>query len=124
LHVVAPIIRRFSWPQVKTFAKRAADMLAAEMPERYLTRISKAQRRGRIFIDYLRNDPTSTAIAPYSTRAREGARVATPLCWEEVTPKLDPGAFDIAAVTSRIRRQREDPWAGMDRLHQHLPALG
>jgi bifunctional non-homologous end joining protein LigD len=123
LHVVVPIIRRSSWRQAKTFAKRAAEMLAADMPERYLTRISKAERRGRIFIDYLRNDPTSTAIAPYSTRAREGAPVATPLFWEEVTPKLDPSTFDIAAVISRVRRQREDPWAGMDRLHQHLPTL-
>jgi bifunctional non-homologous end joining protein LigD len=123
LHVVVPIVRRYTWPQAKAFAKRTAELLAERAPARYLTRISKAERRGRIFIDYLRNDPTSTAIGPYSTRAREGAPVATPLAWEELSPELDPRKFDIANVPKRLQRQREDPWADMDRLHQTLPAL-
>src|ERR1700730_14038025 len=69
MHVVVPIARRHTRPAVKTFAKETADAMAADAPDRYLTRIAKAERRGRIFIDYLRNDPTATAVGPYSTRA-------------------------------------------------------
>jgi DNA ligase D-like protein (predicted polymerase) len=123
LHVVVPITRRYAWPEVKAFAKRAAELLAAAAPGQYLTRISKAERKGRIFIDYLRNDPTSTAVGPYSTRAREGAPVATPLAWEELSPKLQPRDFDIASVPKRLQRLKQDPWAEMTRLHQSLPAL-
>src|SRR5256885_5493976 len=69
LHVQLPIARRYSWPEAKAFAKRASELIAASAPTRYLTRISRAERKGRIFIDYLRNDPTSTSVGPYSTRS-------------------------------------------------------
>lgn len=120
LHVVVPIERRHGWKQAKGFAKALADRLAAERPERYLTRISKAERRGRIFIDYLRNDATSTAVAPYSTRARPGAPVAMPLAWDELTPGLDPAAFDLRRARPRLTRP--DPWAEIGEIRQRLPA--
>ena len=123
LHVVLPMARRYSWQDAKAFAKAAAELMAAREPQRYLTRISIAERRGRIFIDYLRNDPTSTAVAPYSTRAREGAPVATPLFWDEVTPKLDARSFDTISVPKRLAKLNEDPWAAMVSLHQALPSL-
>ena len=123
LHVVVPMARRYSWRDAKAFAKAAAERMASREPQRYITRISKAERRGRIFIDYLRNDPTSTAVAPYSTRAREGAPVATPLYWHEVTPKLDASAFDTRSVPKRLAQRTEDPWAAMSSLHQTLPSL-
>jgi bifunctional non-homologous end joining protein LigD len=123
LHIVAPIARRHSWPEVKAFAKRAGELMTQRSPERYLTRISIAERRGKIFIDYLRNDPTSTAVGPYSTRAREGAPVATPLAWEELTPNLEPKAFDIHSVPKRLGKLKVDPWAGIGKLAQKLPAL-
>ena len=123
LHIVVPTARRSSWPQVKAFAKGVSELMTQEAPERYLTRISIAERRGKIFIDYLRNDPTSTAVGPYSTRAREGAPVATPLAWEELTPKLDPHAFDIRSLPKRLARLHSDPWAGMASLAQKLPKL-
>lgn len=122
LHVVVPIERRHEWPVVKAFAKKVADQLAADAPARYLTRISIAERRGRIFIDYLRNDPTSTAVAPYSTRSRLGAPVATPLAWEELSPALDPAAFNIATVPQRLGRLSQDPWADIGRVKQRLAA--
>ncbi|HEX3484398.1 MAG TPA: non-homologous end-joining DNA ligase [Micropepsaceae bacterium] len=122
LHLVVPIARRYSWADVKSFAKAVGDAMAAHEPQHYLTRISIAERRGRIFIDYLRNDPTSTAIAPYSTRAREGAPVATPLSWDELSEKLDPRAFGIDSVPKRLQRLKQDPWAAMSGLHQTLPA--
>jgi bifunctional non-homologous end joining protein LigD len=122
LHLVVPIVRRYDWQEVKAFAKRAAEKLAKEKPERYLIRMSKAERRGRILIDYLRNDPTSTAIAPYSTRSREGAPVATPLAWEELNDKLDPKAFNERTVPSRLKTLREDPWKDIGSLKQLLPS--
>jgi bifunctional non-homologous end joining protein LigD len=122
LHVVAPIERRAEWPDVKRFARTLAESIAADAPTRYLTRISKAERRGRIFIDYLRNDPTSTAVAPYSTRSREGAPVATPVSWEEVGPGLDPKRFTIRTVPERLRSLNADPWADIGKVRQRLPA--
>jgi bifunctional non-homologous end joining protein LigD len=122
LHLVVPIVRRYDWQEVKTFAKRAAEKLAKENPERYLIRMSKAERRGRILIDYLRNDPTSTAIAPYSTRSREGAPVATPLAWDELNEKLDPKAFNEKTVPGRLQALRKDPWEDIAAMKQPLPS--
>jgi DNA ligase D len=122
LHVVVPIERRHEWPDVKRFARSLAEAIAADAPTRYLTRISIAERRGRIFIDYLRNDPTSTAVAPYSTRSRVNAPVATPVTWDEVGPALDPARFTIRTVPERLRGLNADPWADIDRIRQRLPA--
>jgi bifunctional non-homologous end joining protein LigD len=122
LHLVVPITRRYSWGEVKSFAKAVGDAMAAQSPNRYLTQISIAARRGRIFIDYLRNDPTSTAVAPYSTRAREGAPVAMPLFWEELSDKLNPADYGIRSVPEILQRRKEDPWAAMNGLRQSLPA--
>jgi bifunctional non-homologous end joining protein LigD len=121
LHVVAPIDRRHEWKAVKAFAKTVAETMAAKQPDRYLTRISIAERAGRIFIDYLRNDPTSTAIAPYSTRSRPGAPVATPLKWEEVTAGLDPAALTVDTVPQRLRELGGDPWREIGSIRQRLP---
>jgi bifunctional non-homologous end joining protein LigD len=119
MHVVVPIARRHTWQAVKAFAKATAEAMAADAPRRFLTRIAKAERAGRIFVDYLRNDPTATAIGPYSTRARAGAPVALPVAWDEVTPTLDPTAFTVASVPRRIAEAR-DPWAD---IAKHAPAL-
>jgi bifunctional non-homologous end joining protein LigD len=121
LHVVVPIEPTAAWPEVKSFAKGVSAEMAADAPDLYLTRISKAERAGRIFIDYLRNDPTSTAVAPYSTRSRLGAPVAMPILWEEVAEGLDPCAYTIATVPGLIAGQQADPWADMLRIRQRLP---
>ncbi|MDT9598273.1 non-homologous end-joining DNA ligase [Sphingosinicella rhizophila] len=121
LHVVVPIVATADWREVKSFAKGLSVAMANDAPDLYLTKISKAERAGRIFIDYLRNDPTSTAVAPYSTRSRPGAPVAMPLRWEDLGPKLDPHDFTILSVPQRIARQRTDPWAGMVDMRQALP---
>ena len=122
LHVIVPIEPVTEWREAKAFAKRVSELIAADAPERYLTRIAKAERIGRIFIDYLRNDPTSTAVGPYSTRARPGAPVAMPLRWNELKRSLDPAAFTVRTVPKMLRR-KADPWEGIDRLSQRLPAL-
>lgn len=122
LHVVVPVERRYEWPAVKAFAKATAELMARNTPDRYLTRIVKAERKGRIFIDYLRNDPTATAIAPYSTRARPGAPVATPLDWSELVPDLDPASFSLTTIPRRLSRLGKDPWEQIGRMRQRLPA--
>jgi bifunctional non-homologous end joining protein LigD len=123
LHVVVPIEPVTAWSEVKSFAKTLSESIAADAPDRYLTRIAKAERVGRIFIDYLRNDPTSTAVGPYSTRSRPGAPVAMPLTWAQVKHGLDPCAFTLETVPSLVARQRSDPWAGIGDVRQRLPAL-
>ncbi|MDB5558788.1 MAG: hypothetical protein JWQ36_1722 [Enterovirga sp.] len=123
LHLVVPIERRYAWRDVKTFAKAVGDALSKAAPDRYLTKQSIAERRGRIYIDYLRNDPTSTAVAPYSTRSREGAPVSVPLTWDEVVPELDPQAFTVRTVPARVAGLKADPWAETAGLKQGLPQL-
>jgi bifunctional non-homologous end joining protein LigD len=123
LHVVLPIAPVHPWREAKAFAKGLSELMAADAPERYLTKISKAEREGRIFIDYLRNDPTSTAVGPYSTRSRPGAPVATPLEWDEVKDGLDPKAFTVETVPARVRGLARDPWSEMDETAQRLPPL-
>ncbi len=121
LHVVVPIERRHAWSEAKAFARRVATDLAEGAPGKYLMRMSKAERQGRIFIDYLRNDPTATAVAPYSTRSRAGAPVATPLAWDELDEGLDPAAFTIRTVPARMDRLGADPWREIAAVRQVLP---
>jgi bifunctional non-homologous end joining protein LigD len=112
LHVVAPFKREHEWPPVKEFARAVATATAAES-DRYVTVMTKAKRTGKIFIDFFRNDRGSTAVAPYSTRARPGAPVATPLDWREATPALSPSHFTVETMPRRLAQLAEDPWAGM-----------
>lgn len=123
VHVVVPIERRHDWADVKGFARTLATQMAEREPDRFLVRISKAERQGRIFIDYLRNDPTSTAVAPYSTRARAGAPVSMPLAWEDLTPDLDPAIFNVETVPGLLATRSRDPWARIGEIRQALPKL-
>jgi bifunctional non-homologous end joining protein LigD len=121
LHVVVPIEPVTEWRAAKTFAKTFSDAMAADSPARYLTRISKAERTGRIFIDYLRNDPTSTAVGPYSTRSRPGAPVAMPFDWAALDRPLDPKAFTVKTAAEWIATT-PDPWADIFDVRQQLSA--
>jgi bifunctional non-homologous end joining protein LigD len=110
LHVTVPLTPQYAWPTVKAFARAVAQSMEHDAPEFYVANMSKEKRKGRIFVDYLRNELTSTAIAPYAVRARPGATVATPLDWSELTVKLKPAEFTIATVPQRLKSQ-DDPWA-------------
>ena len=121
LHVVLPIDPVRPWPEVKAWAKAFSERMAADAPDLYLIRAAKAERTGRIFIDYLRNDPTATAVGPYSTRARPGAPVAMPLPWDALVPGLDPAAFSVRTVAGLLARQGDDPWALLAETVQRLP---
>lgn len=114
LHVVLPVKRRLDWETHKAFAHAVSEAMARESPKKYLTSMRKDLRGGRVFLDYLRNARGATAIAPYSTRAREGATVATPLSWDELTQDLDPKAFTLRSMLSRINEP--DPWRDYAKL--------
>ncbi|MEX2575043.1 MAG: DNA ligase D [Halofilum sp. (in: g-proteobacteria)] len=120
LHVVAPLQRRQDWDRVKAFAGAVAHRLAAEAPERYLAKMSKAERRGRVFIDYLRNARGATAVAPYSTRAREGAPVATPLRWDELARLRDPRKYTLTNLPTRLKRLEASPWEDFFDIRQSI----
>ena len=122
LHVVAPVKRRLSWEEHKEFARGLVVRLEREAPERYTANPRKERRKGRIFVDYLRNGRGATAIAPYSTRAREGAPVATPLAWTELEKPLVPSAFTVHTVPERLDALRADPWADYAGLRQSISA--
>lgn len=122
LHLVAPLSpRRHDWDEVKSFARSVAEHFEAEEPQRYISTMSKAKRRGRIFIDYLRNGRGATAIAPYSTRAKPGAPVACPISWDELSDRRRSDHFTIQTLPRRLRNQKSDPWEGFFRLKQALP---
>jgi bifunctional non-homologous end joining protein LigD len=123
LHVVVPLHPPAPWPQVKAFAHAFADTLAQLHPLEFVAVANKAQRKGRIYVDYLRNGRGATAVASYSLRARPGAPVATPLRWEELS-KLRSGAdFTLRNVPARLARLRRDPWEGFASLRQNLDAI-
>jgi len=111
LHIVCPLVAKAEWPAVKAFTKGIADAMAADSPGRYVSTITKSKRRGKILIDYLRNQRGSTAVAPYSTRARPGAAVSMPLSWDELSPAIGPDYFTVLNVPTRLAALRSDPWA-------------
>lgn len=119
LHVVAPIQPEKDWAFVKEFARAVAFEIERGKPELYVTKASRAARKGRIYLDYLRNDLGSSAIAPYSPRARAGAPVALPLRWPELEEKERPQfhVLDFADWKGRLRR---DPWKRLPELHQAI----
>jgi bifunctional non-homologous end joining protein LigD len=120
LHVCVPIVPDLDWAQAKDFTKRISEALAADAPSLYLATASKAQRRGKTFIDYLRNGRGATFIAPYSTRARENAPIATPLEWDELSPRLPPYHFTVRNVAARLAKLKSDPFTRLTQLKQHL----
>jgi bifunctional non-homologous end joining protein LigD len=95
------LVGRTTWEQHKEFARGVSDKMVRAAPDRYVARMTKAIRRGKIFIDYLRNQRGSTAIASYATRARAGAPVATPLRWSELSFLSSSDQFTVADVLER-----------------------
>jgi bifunctional non-homologous end joining protein LigD len=122
LHVVVPVEPGLSWEQHKDFARAIAEGIAREHPQQYLTNMRKALRKGKIFLDYFRNGRGATAIAPYSTRARPGAPVATPLTWDELESGVDPKSFTLFTVIKRLDSLERDPWRGYAGNNQRVDA--
>src|SRR6516162_2695370 len=122
LHVVVPLQPKLGWDEVKAFTKWVADSFVAQSPDRFTANQAKRARRGRIYIDYLRNSRGATAIGAYSPRARPGATVSTPLFWEEVENGVRPVGFTVATVPERLAGLKKDPWAEIGKLRQSISA--
>lgn len=120
LHVVVPVVRKWSWEEHKAMAYALVSELEQSAPDLYVTNMSKQARKGKLFLDYLRNGRGATAIAPYSTRAREGALVATPISWQELEAGAQPRDFDLGSVVQRLDAERNDPWAHFFKRRQGL----
>jgi bifunctional non-homologous end joining protein LigD len=118
LHLVVPIQPSVEWPQIKLFCRGIAAAIESTDPSLYLIKMTKAARKGRIFVDYLRNERGATAIAPYSPRARAGMRVAVPLDWDELDAGM-PG-YAVANFDSWRERLKHDAWAKMMRSKQGI----
>jgi bifunctional non-homologous end joining protein LigD len=121
LHVVVPLDPAVPWEQAKPFAQAFAEAVTATEPLKFVSTASKRLRKGRIFIDWLRNGRGATSVASFSLRARDGAPVAMPLRWEELSRLKGPAAFDIGNAAARMRRLKAHPWQGIDALKQGLP---
>lgn len=121
IHVVVPLKPDHSWDDHRAFAEAMARLMEEQDPGRYVANMSKKKRAGRIFVDYLRNQRGSTAICPYSTRARKGAFVATPLAWRSLGKLRDAHPFSVKDAKKLARAG--DPWEGYRALKQSLPKL-
>jgi bifunctional non-homologous end joining protein LigD len=124
LHVVTPLLYgakdKVTWPEAKGFAQKVCQWMADEDPDRYLLNMSKKLRKGKIFLDYLRNDRMATAVAVLSPRAREGATVSMPLTWTQVRGDLDPKRYTVRTVPAQLAKTKA--WEGYDEAASSIKA--
>ena len=121
VHVVVPVGPGHSWDAHKDFSKRFAEALSLAEPDRYVATMSKAKRKGKIFIDYLRNQRGSTAVLPYSVRARENAPVAVPIGWDALADARTAGAWTIKDAEALLERAAGAELKGWGFASQKLP---
>ncbi len=122
MHLVTPLTRTkkapLTWPEAKSFAHEIVTQMAADDPDRYLTTMAKKARSGKIFLDYLRNDRMSTAVAPLSPRARDGAPISMPVEWPQVRAGLDPKRFTIRTAPALFAKSKA--WKDYDHAARPL----
>jgi bifunctional non-homologous end joining protein LigD len=121
IHVVVPLDGSKDWPTVKSFAERFSRAIAEAEPETFTANIRKEQRKGRIFLDWLRNQRGATAVMPFSARAREGAPVAAPVAWEELDRYESGHHFSIRDSDELLDRASSKRLAGWGKAKQSLP---
>ena len=120
IHVVVPIDGA-DWDMAKTFTAHIASAMAADSPKLFLAKMTKALRKGKIFIDYLRNTREATSVAAYSTRARAGAPVSMPVSWETLPRTTGGNQFTLPDLK---KRPTKDAWADIGKVRQKLPEIG
>ncbi len=112
LHVVSPLEPRADWEELKAFSHGIALAMERDEPSKYVSTMAKKARGGKIFVDYLRNGRGATAVAAYSTRARPGAPISTPVRWDELGPAMTPARFTVENIGRRLAALKSDPWDG------------
>jgi len=120
LHVVVPLTRRDGWDEVKAFSKAVVEDIVNVEPKKYVATMSKAKRKGKIFVDYVRNSRGATSVAAYSTRAKPHAPVSTPIAWDELSPDLRSDTFTIDNLPNRLDRLKKDPWRDFSTTRQSI----
>jgi bifunctional non-homologous end joining protein LigD len=120
LHVVLPTAGQ-DWDTTKTFVQAFAQAMAADAPERYVAKMTKSIRKGKIFVDYLRNSLEQTSVAAYSTRARAGAPVSVPVAWQELGRTTGGNQYSLMTLMKRLRGLKQDPWHDLAKVRQKLP---
>jgi len=123
LHVVLPI-EGADWESAKTFARTIAEAMVADAPDRYVAKITKSLRKGKILVDYLRNSLEQTSVAAYSTRARSGAPVSMPVSWQELSRTTAGDQYTVRNVMKRLAGLKHDPWRDIGERRQRLPDPG
>jgi bifunctional non-homologous end joining protein LigD len=124
IHIVVPLLPEAAWDEVRGFAKAFCSALAEADSARFTIALPKKERKGRIFLDFLRNQRTATAVMPFSARARAGMPVAAPVSWVELAGIGASDAFTIADAETLLQRARSRPLKGWGMAQQRLPALG
>lgn len=119
LHLVVPIVPKEGWDVVSEFCHAVALWVEHHAPDRFTSNSRKASRKGKIFLDYLRNGRGASSILPFSARAREGVPVAAPISWDEASRLAEP--FTIERLLPRLKRLKSDPWEGLIGSKQKLP---
>jgi bifunctional non-homologous end joining protein LigD len=120
LHVMLPT-NGTPWDEAKDFAHAMVLAMAADSPDKYVSKMTKSIRGGKIFLDYLRNGRGATSVVAYSTRSRAGAPVSAPVTWDELGPKLTPNKFTLLNIGRRLGAMKRDPWADLHKVKQRLP---
>jgi bifunctional non-homologous end joining protein LigD len=109
------------WDTTKKFAGSIASAMQADAPDRYVLKMTKSLRKGKIFVDYFRNSLEQTSICAYSTRARSGAPVSVPVSWEELGRTRGGNQYTVLNIAKRLDNLKQDPWNGIGQLKQKLP---
>jgi bifunctional non-homologous end joining protein LigD len=121
IHVVVPLDASKDWKTVKSFADRFSRAISEAEPQTFTANIRKVERKGRIFLDWLRNQRGATAVMPFSARAREGAPVAAPVAWEELDEYASGAHFSIRDADELLDRAASKMLAGWGKAKQALP---
>jgi bifunctional non-homologous end joining protein LigD len=112
LHVVVPLKPKVTWEIARDFCQSLAEAMASDASEKFVSVMTKSRRKGRVFVDYLRNGRGATAVAAYSTRARAGAPVSVPITWDELSTGIRANHFTVENLRQRLDFLKHDPWEG------------
>ena len=122
LHVVVPVVPDLGWDEIKEFSMHMAEFLVRAEPKLFTSKIAKAERTTKVFVDYLRNSETASAVAAFSARARKDAGVSTPLAWDELGKEDLRDRYTVRTVPARLKRLKRDPWEGYAETKQRITA--